>query len=295
MLQEFKQTEAYTSYYQHISDEQLQKLLDFRKQFPYQQKDINGLNWRFLDTKQGEQTLLILPGASVKSEISFHSLQRFAQTYRVITIDYPPVSTITVLLEGLLYLLDERGIDHFFLMGGSYGGWMAQSLVRRCPERIDKLIISAVGPPNPQNSQTLKKMSKWLRLLPTFVLKTMLNRSFANLDLSAAEEYPQLELLWAQMKEVMNQLTRRDIFALFERLIDQTEKYDFTPNDLKHWPGRMLFLFGSDDPATPPERIESMRELYPKAHIEVFQGGSHGIAVTHQDEYFEMIERFLGN
>ena len=143
---------------------------------------------------------------------------------------------------------------------------MAQSLVRFVPDRVKKLVITAVGPPNPENSRQLKKLQGWLRFLPTFVLKAFLNRSFTNLDTTAAGEYPQMSLLWAMVKEVVNErLTRRDIFALFERLIDQTEHYAFAPADLQDWPGEILLVFGSDDPASPADKREAMRVLYPQA------------------------------
>ena len=55
----------------------------------------------------------------------------------------------------------------------------------------------------------------------------------------------------------------------------------------------MLLVFGSSDPATPPEKRTAMQELYPQAEIKVFDGGEHGIAITHQDEYFSVIDEFL--
>ncbi len=65
------------------------------------------------------------------------------------------------------------------------------------------------------------------------------------------------------------------------------------PDDLKNWPDHILLVFGAEDPATPLEKREAMVELYPKAEMKVFEGGEHGIAITHQQEYFAVIDEFL--
>jgi len=36
-----------------------------------------------------------------------------------------------------------------------------------------------------------------------------------------------------------------------------------------------------------------MRQLYPQAEVKVFEGREHGIALTHQQEYFSAIDKFL--
>ena len=80
---------------------------------------------------------------------------------------------------------------------------------------------------------------------------------------------------------------------MIQRLIDQTDNYTYSADDLEDWPGEILLVFGSEDPATPLTRREAMRELYPQAEMNVFEGGEHGIAITHQQEYFAVIDEFL--
>ncbi len=59
------------------------------------------------------------------------------------------------------------------------------------------------------------------------------------------------------------------------------------------WSGEMLYVCDSDDPATPAEIREAMRVLYPRLEMVMIEGGEHGIALTHQDEYFKAIDTFL--
>jgi pimeloyl-ACP methyl ester carboxylesterase len=278
-------------FYQDVPGESLQRLLDFRERYPYQTMEIQGIEWRYIDSRAGEKTLFIPAGGTSVADVSFMSLSHFAEGYRVISPDYPPIDNLKDLFAGFIELLDRLGVSRFAAMGGSYGGWMVQSLVRAFPERIEKLVITAVGPPNPENSRQLAKLLPWLRIMPMFVLRALLNRSFSRLDTTG--DNPELILLWALVQESMQRVGREDFLALIQRLIDQTDNYRFTADDLEAWPGSILMVFGSEDPASTPEKIEAMRALYPRAQVKVFDGGQHGIALTHQEEYFGVIDEFL--
>jgi len=103
-------------------------------------------------------------------------------------------------------------------------------------------------------------------------------------------------MIWALVKEVVfHRLQRKDFIALLRRLVDQTQNYNFTADDLVDWKGKMLIIFGSKDPATPPEKREAMRALYPQAKVVVVEGGEHGISMTEKDQYYGAIDSFLDN
>jgi pimeloyl-ACP methyl ester carboxylesterase len=279
--------------YADVPPEAVEQLLDFRRRYPYQEVTLHGRTWRFIDTEAGQQVLFIPAGGTTIAEVSFMSIGHLAQQQRVISPDYPPVGTLEEFFAGTIALLDHLGVGRFALMGGSYGGWMAQSLVRAYPERVEKLILTAIGPPNPENSRQLAWLLPLLRIMPMFLLRGLINRSFGRLDSSQRTD-PQQALLWALVNEVMTfRVGRADFVTAMRRLIDQTENYTFSPDDLDDWPGSILMLFGDGDPATSPEKRQAMKALYPRAETIVFQGGEHGIALSHQEAYFQVIDDFL--
>ena len=282
-------------FYQDVPKEQLARLKSFRSAHPYQMMEIDGEDWRYIDTQHGEPVILILPGATTIAEISFNTLEYLAQEHRVIAPDYPPIVTIAALFDGYLEMLDRLAIERFVLMGGSYGGWMAQSMLRHVPDRIDKVILSAIGPPNPENSRQLAKMLWLLRLLPFGLLRALMNRSFANL-VSDGELEPVQTLMMAQLSEIMHtRVERKDILAALRRLIDQTDNYTFAADDLKGWPGRMLILMGSEDPSTTADKREAMAQLYPLADHIVFEGADHSLSIPHKEAYYSAINDFLSH
>ncbi len=284
-----------SAFYKDVPAEQVERLQAFRRRYPYTAMDIEGMPWRFIDTQLGDQVLFIFAGGTSIAEISFKTIQHLADKNRVIAPDYPPIDNIRQLFEGYIEMLDRLGISRFTVMGGSYGGWLAQSFVRFVPDRVEKVVLSAIGPPNPENSRQLARMLWILRLMPMSLLRALMNRSFNNL-VGKQDPTPEQVLLLAQLQEIMHtRVTRRDILALLQRLIDQTENYRFRPEDLVSWPGRMLVLMGSEDPSTTPEKRMAMVELYPNAKHVIFEGADHSMAVTHQDAYYRELDTFLAD
>jgi pimeloyl-ACP methyl ester carboxylesterase len=284
-----------TKFYKDVPSEGIERLEAFRRDFPYQTMNIDGKEWCFIDSQKGESSVLMFVGGTTIAEVSMNSIEFCARKYRVIAPDYPPIDHLDELFEGYIELLDRLGIHQFSAMGGSYGGWMLQSFVRQYPERVEKAIISVVGPPNPENSKQIARILPLLRILPLGLIRSLVNRTFTGLESQRTQDPDQL-MIWALVKEVVfHRLRRKDFIALMRRLVDQTENYTFTADDLVDWKGKMLIIFGSKDPATPLEKREAMRALYPQAKVVVIEGGEHGISMTEKDQYYGAIDSFLEN
>lgn len=278
-------------FYADVPASELQQLLDFRARYPYRVAEIQGTPWRYIDSGGDGPVVFVLAGGTSIAETSFQTLEHLARRYHVIAPDYPPVGKIDALFAGATGLLDHLGVGQFSLVGGSYGGWMAQSFVRYCPDRVKKLVLTASGPPDPENSRQIEKMLPLLRLLPTALLRKMLLRTFTNLVKS---DQPNQQFLLAHLKEILYEhVHRADFLSSMQRLVDQTRNYTFSPDDLKTWPGQILLLSGSDDPAATPEKRAAMLVLYPQTKMHVIQGADHSASLTHQQEYFEVIDTFL--
>jgi pimeloyl-ACP methyl ester carboxylesterase len=279
-------------FYADVPEDQIKRLLDFRERYPYQTAAIQGVSWRYIDTGGDGPVIFIFAGGTNIAELSFQTLGHLARRYRVIAPDYPPIRTLAELFRGALGLLDQLGVGQFHLMGGSYGGWMAQSFVRYCPDRVKTLVLAAIGPPNPENSRQIEKLLFFLRLLPAPLLRKLMLKTLSSLV--KPDQQPGMELMVAHLKEILYEhMGRADILASMERLVDQTSNYTFTPHDLDVWPGKILYIAGSEDSTSTPEKREAMLALYPQAQIHIIQGAGHAAAISHQQEYFDTIDAFL--
>jgi pimeloyl-ACP methyl ester carboxylesterase len=87
-------------------------------------------------------------------------------------------------------------------------------------------------------------------------------------------------------------LGKMDVIAILERTADFAVR-SFTPKDMSGWPGRVLLVFGDNDPSTPPDVRQQLASLYPGCQVHLFEGAGHATSVTRQDEYLCTIDGFL--
>jgi pimeloyl-ACP methyl ester carboxylesterase len=88
------------------------------------------------------------------------------------------------------------------------------------------------------------------------------------------------------------EMTKADIMSRV-RLQAEFGRHTWSPDDLAHWPGRVLLIEGEDDPLFPPAARARLRALYPTAEVYRFQGTGHAAAVLKPQEYAEVVTRFL--
>ena len=67
-------------YYRDVSVDLYKSLQEFRQRYPYRSRTIQGHEWRFIDTREGEQALVVLAGGTSVAEVSYQSLSHFAQS-----------------------------------------------------------------------------------------------------------------------------------------------------------------------------------------------------------------------
>jgi pimeloyl-ACP methyl ester carboxylesterase len=278
--------------YKGVPSEMWSRLHRFRTQYPYRRTMIDGTQWQYIDTGLHERVLLVLTGVPCIAEISWLSIERLAECRRVIAPDYPPLDTMAGLVDGIAGLLDREGIARADVMGGSYGGFVAQVFVRRHPNRTASLILSHTLVPGRDETEQAAQVVRWGCLLPASVLRSLFRRRLSKLIFEG--QHPELALSQAHFVEIVNcRLTKAQIISMMRRVVDMAENHRFTPDDLSDWPGRILLLMADDDPATPEPAREALVAMYPQAQMHLFSGTGHAASVLKPDEYFGEIDEFL--
>jgi len=276
--------------YADVSPADLEKFRAFCQACPYKQVTIGGVEWPYLVNKDSGKTLLLLSGALVIPDISWLTIAHFAQTYRIIAPAYPAVKTMDLLVDGIAEILHKEGIEHAHVLGGSYGGFVAQVFVRRHPGLTCSLVLSHTLPPDPVNVKTIKRTVGWLPLLPEGVLRWVMGKRLTSLmPVKTAET----ALLQAMFEEILyHRLTKADITSIIWRTFDYYAK-EYTPQDLAGWHGKVLLVMADDDPSTPESVRAAMSALYPEAMLHLFHGTGHVTSVLKEEEYQAVIGRFL--
>ncbi len=277
--------------YQDVPAEALERLREFRATQTYKETSIGG-DWRYLDVGRGSPTLLVLAGALGTAESGWQTILHFAERgYRVIAPSYPPsITTMNELADGVVGVMDREAIPKAHVLGGSYGGVVAQVFVRRHPERTERLVVSHAGCPDPERGRKIAGALRWLRLLPMALLRAIVRKRLAGL----LPEGPAGAMLAAYVAEVLTyQTTKTGLLNGYRRVVDFDLNGSFTPEDLAGWPGRILLIMADDDPSTPEPVRRAMQTLYPQAEVHLFHGTGHAAPILRQEEYYSVLETFF--
>ena len=278
------------AFYQHVPAEQRERLRTFRTTHPREQIDLRGATWSYLLGGQGSETLLILPGGERIGDVGFPLMQQFEPEYRCLYPSYPPLSTMSALVDGLAALLDRLEIAQVLLFAASFGGDVGQCFVRKYPGRVSKLLLLNTGIPDEQLGRATRRGKPLVSLLPLKIVRLLVRKLLGK----ALAVRPEEQLFWqAMLHELVAHLTRADLVSSFDDTIDYRLNYHFSPADLASWPGKVLILQSDDDPATTPAMRLALRQLYPLAQTHTFQRAGHTPFLSQPDEFYPPVRTFF--
>jgi pimeloyl-ACP methyl ester carboxylesterase len=167
--------------YASVPRPKLEEFQAFCQAYPYQRISTAGVEWPYLDTQGGGDALLLLSGALAIPDLSWTTIAHFAGRYRVIAPAYPAVKTMDALVDGIAEILHRAGIDQAHVIGGSYGGFVAQVFVRRCSELARSLVLSHTGPPDPASGEKIRRAMGWMSWLPQGALRWLMGKRLGSM------------------------------------------------------------------------------------------------------------------
>ena len=284
-------TLVFDQYYRNVPPQTVDELVRFRATHPLQHTFVHGVLWEYIAAGRGSEALLILPGLLGIGEMSFQHIRVFETEYRVITPSYPfEITTMKQMIDGVAAILEAEGIRRVHVLGGSYGGMVAQCLVRHYPQQVMSLVLSHTGGPRPDRAAANRRFIALLRLLPMSLLRFMLKGATRKSLKDAPEQIPFWE---AYSNEMIARLSKSDLIGRYQVAVDFDAHAAFAPDDLKDWPGHILILEGDNDPIADAPARAALKVLHPQASIHTFHGSGHVASIAKVDEYVAVIKRFL--
>src|SRR5215204_2543618 len=266
-----------------IAAERWEELREFRATHPLKHTVVAGVSWEYIASGEGNEALLLLPGGAMVGEAGFTRISAFEDRYRVIAPSYAHVPTAAQLLDGLASVLDAEGVRAAHVLGPSYGGLVAQCLVRRHPGRVKTLILANTAiPPR----RLLWPAGIFLALLPFVPLAWL--RSFRERTLARAfsgvRSVPEEDqAFWRDYQhELISRLSKAELQDMYRLGIDLVESFRFTPGELTSWPGRVLILESDQDILTSEQRA-GLRRCYPRAEVHTFHGAGNTPWMSHRE------------
>lgn len=237
--------------------------------------------------------LLLVHGYLGGSAQWAHEFARLSDRFDVIAPDLPGfgdaagapcIDRIEGFAQHLARLMDELGIERFFLLGHSMGGMIAQEFAARYPDRIEKLILYGTGPLGlmPDRFETLEMSRR--RLAEDGVAQTIRRIGSTWFRHGAtAQGFP-------VVAEVGAKATQGAAQAGLEAM--------------RHWDGRAalarlsmpaLVIWGDGDQSYRWPQVESLWRGLPNCQLAVIPGTAHAAHLEKSGLFHALLTDFLGN
>jgi len=255
----------------------------FRAAQPPRTLDVDGVNWEYVSFGQGSKTILFLHGMTGAYDIWWQVLEALQSDYRVIAVTYPAVDSLAEMESGVLSILEAEGVDIFNVVGTSLGGYFAQYLVARHPDRILRAVFSNTFPPNDLIAEQNKTIGAALPFLPEWLVLNVLRGSFANSVYPASGND---ELTLAFLNEISyGRMSKAQVVGRFHCVVEKFEVPD------PHMP--VMIIEADNDPLVAAELRRQLKETYPSATVHTLHGVGHFLYLNMPEEYTELLREFL--
>jgi pimeloyl-ACP methyl ester carboxylesterase len=282
---------AFDRLYAGVPDDQRDALRDFREAHPPRSVTVDGTEWTyFISGNLQNPPLLWLVGGLRVADAAHRYIPLLNDEFYIIAPDYPALSSMDDLADGLAGVLDAEDVLRAHVLGGSFGGMLAQVFVRRHPDRVKKIVLSTTSTPDDDEA---RRYQRQLDMITDTDDETL--REAAQMQFYGILDPPQEKQAFykAYLTELFQErLDRDDITSTFEALIDFMQR-EYDPDDLKEWRERLLLIDSSDDATFGEASRQAMYSLYPQARRYHFDEAGHSPASTSQEEYFDLVRTFL--
>lgn len=276
---------SFRQLYARVDDEITRSLEAFRRAYPPQQLDVDGTTWEYLALGQGDEAVLFLHGLAGAYDIWWQQIEALHDRYRVLAVTYPPVDSLRALGRGINAILAQERVHTVNVVGSSLGGYLAQYLLAKHPDKIKRAVLANTLPPN----DILARKTRAAKLLPVvpewmILLGLRLNTSRSIYLTSEHSEIVRAYLL----EQSYRTMSKAQFIARYRCVVDP-----FAPLVPQGMP--MLIIEADNDPLIEETLRDMLKATYPSALVHTFQDAGHFPYLNRPKVYTRLIERFLAN
>lgn len=246
----------------------------------------NDVQWKYYVSGKGKMTILFLHGMGGAAEIWWNQIIEFEKTYKVIAYTLPEqVHSLQAAENGILSILSKEGIDQFYVVGTSMGGYIAQCLMEKYPQRVKKAVLGNTFPPNELYQEKNDMKRKVAPLLPGILLWYIGKNQLKKEIVPAGGNNKLLEATLLSLP-----FNKRQIIGRYDVVIDK-----FTPNQERKEITKIpkLIIESDNDPLIYPILRKKLKQLYADAQVYTFHNQGHFPYINAEKKYNEILHTFL--
>ncbi len=247
---------------------------------------VNDIDWKYYTSYKKDKTILFIHRMGGAYKLWWQQVAAFENDYTVITFSLPePIATIEDATNGILKILEKENIDTLYVVGTSMGGYIAQNLVHKIPNRIKKIVFSNTFPPNDMLAKDNASKSKIIPYFPEILITKFRNDKLKNDLIPTAKDS---ELLAAFLPSLP--FSKKQFVNRFYVVIDPFTSTPQKP-EIKRIP--KLIIESDNDPLVKKELREQLKTLYADARLKTFHNERHFPYINAADEYNQTLKAFF--
>ncbi len=219
-----------------------------------------------------------LPGAQGTAESWCHQLLAFGRRRAMTAVNYPADAPPQDLADLIVSVADEMEVSSFDLVGSSLGGYLAQWVAVRHPQRVRRIVLgNTFADPTP--AQTVDKLAALERRPASALHEEVVARLGA---------LPEGEFKALQLELVGRCLTP----ALMRDRMIAVQRATPLPS-LGVTDRQVLIIECDDDPLIQPPMRAALRAAHPDSLSVVIEGGGHYPSMLRVEAYNRAVAAFL--
>lgn len=271
--------------YANVDSRTVDSLMSFRQAHPVRTLDVGGVEWEYLVLGEKYETILFLHGMTGAYDIWWQQMEALQDEYRVISVTYPEVDSLEELEQGVMAIFEAEGIEHFYLVGSSLGGYFAQYLVARHPHTVLGAVFANTFPPNEIIAENNKTIGLLLPYLPEWLVMNVLSGSIET-GVFPASGYSELVRAFG-LEQTNGRMSRAQVLGRYRCVVEPFEAPDIAALGIS-----VMIIEADNDPLVEKSLRAQLKETYPTAETVTLNNG-HFPYLSMPEEYTSNLKTFF--
>jgi len=281
-----KPTRSFNELYAEVNAGTVDSLTTFRQSHPVQTLDVDGVEWEYLVLGEGYPSILFLHGMTGAYDIWWQQMEALQNEYRVISVTYPAVDSLEEMEQGVMAILEAEGVEHFYVVGSSLGGYFAQYLVTHHPHTIWGAVFANTFPPNDLIAENNKTIGMLLPFLPEWLVMNVLSGSMRE-SVYPASDYSDLVLAFG-LEQTYGRMSKAQVLGRYRCVVEPFEAPDMAVLGIP-----TMIIEADEDPLVEATLREQLKKTYPTAEVVTLSNG-HFPYLSMPAAYTSYLEDFFG-
>ena len=248
------------------------------------------VQWNYHTQGTGPITLVCFPSLAGELQWLKKEMAVYGQLVAVIGIELPLVESIDTFLGGVNAILEAEGVQDVALMGGSYGGFLAQAFFFLNPDRVKQLILCDAVLPDPMIIAANRRAVALFKWIPTPIVRWMFRKKFSKL-FNGFDKHQQRHRLTEIQNQfdrwISNDFSKELIIARLKLKMDIDKQVQSHPYEKT----KVLITYSDNDPNA--DKSEKLAATFIGSQTHIFEGSGHFSRILHFEEFTDLICSFL--